>query len=180
MSTRPVPALLLGNGGERCRIQGESMRAMRLRRLMMGYSANTVVEIDMGAIQERLGGLVSRLHDRWILSACLLRWHAKIREFILATSARGLEAHWHNCSLKASRNQAVAVSLLQQLLNERNHCVCARVLGAWCRGSKRAKLKTAAVSSMRRSDFPPCPPPPIPRSLSPVPHTPCAGLAVSV
>jgi hypothetical protein len=186
MSTRPVPALLLcdtaspnkragtvrSNGGERCRIQGESMRAMRLRRLMMGYSAN--VEIIMGSIQERLGGLASRLHDRWILCACLLRWHAKIREFILATSARGLEAQWHNCSIRASRNQAVAISFMQQLLNERHHCIRARVLGAWCRGSKRTKLKTVAVSNLRRFLFhrsPPAAPSP-PLSLSPAPaHT---------
>ena len=131
-----------GNGGRR--LQGRNMRAMNMERLTMGYHANMVVEIDMGAIQERLGGLMTRLHDRWILSSCLLRWRAE-------TCQCRLEAQWHDSTLRAARHQAVAVSFLRLLLTERDVCACAKVLGAWWRATKRAQLKTAAVSHVRRT-----------------------------
>ena len=120
------------------------MRAMRMERLMMGYHANMVVEIDMGAIQERLGGLMTRLHDRWILSANLMQWRAEICQ-------SALEASWHDSARRASRHQAVAISFLRRLLTERDVCRCARVLEHWWRAAKRAQLKTAAVSHMRRT-----------------------------
>ena len=94
----------------------DKLRAHKMGRLLLGYSADTVVSVDMEKIRQRQDSVLSRLHARLLLSTWFFDWYGGIREAMLDTSASALHAQAELAVRLGSRQVFEAKSLAKSFL----------------------------------------------------------------